>query len=282
MSVKILFLAVILTLGSALAQAGGSDQDIPLAVTGLAHPSLLTTPTVDELKKSDEYLRDGLVFLKNNLPERALSEFKDSVRLAPRAENYKALGTAYYQVGDPTRADWAYRQSLQLRPDAQVQALIDSLEGKDHPEEQFKDVNDQVRFDRLRRSAASFERRGKHDSAIRDYADAYALKADPAVRKPIARIAASLVEDDLKARAADRAIEVLVRVRNVYANAKDMDEEELGWLERLDRSEAKVVKLTGEKLREHEVDMQTDKERWRRKIEEIEAKKGGTHIQIEK
>jgi len=110
------------------------DMDIPLAVTGLAHPSLISTPTAGELRKSDEYLRAGLAFLKKNAPQRAVDEFNDSVHLAPRAENYKALGTAYYQAGNSAKAAWAYRQSLKLRPDAQVQALIDSLEGKDHPE----------------------------------------------------------------------------------------------------------------------------------------------------
>ncbi|MES2201345.1 MAG: hypothetical protein V4498_03755 [candidate division FCPU426 bacterium] len=258
------------------------EMDVPLAVTGLAHPSLISTPTGDEVRKSDDYLKAGLIFLKNNLPERAVSEFNDSVRMAPRAENYKALGTAYYQAGNQARAIWAYRQSIQLKPDEQVQALVDSLEGKDHPEERFKDLNDETRFARLMKSAARHEKKGRRDSAIRDYADAYALKADPDARRPIAGLSAGLAEEYIRVRSADRAIEVMVRAKHVYANAKDLDPQELDSLARLERAEAQVTKLTGERLREHEIDMQTDMERWRRKVREIEASKGGGHIHIDK
>ena len=91
------------------------EMDIPLAVTGSAHPVATSTPSVDELHKSDDYLKAGLSFLKKNLPLRAVDEFNDSVALAPRSENYKALGTAYYQAGNTHKAAWAYRQSLALQ-----------------------------------------------------------------------------------------------------------------------------------------------------------------------
>src|SRR6266852_4898520 len=85
------------------------DDGIPLAVTTLAHPSLYTTPTGAELAQSDRYLKSGLAFLQKKVPARAVEELKDSVRIAPRAENYKALGTAYYELGNPLKAAWAYR-----------------------------------------------------------------------------------------------------------------------------------------------------------------------------
>ncbi len=97
-------------------RAWSDDDGIPLAVTTLAHPSLYTTPTTGELAQSDRYLASGLAFLQKKVPARAVEELKDSVRIAPRAENFKALGTAYYEVGDPRKAAWAYRESLQLRP----------------------------------------------------------------------------------------------------------------------------------------------------------------------
>ena len=274
---KNLLLAAMLLSGAAL---WADAMDIPLAVTGLAHPSLLSTPTAGELKKSDEYLKAGLMFLKKNTPRRAVDEFNDSVRLAPRAENYKALGTAYYQAGNSAKAAWAYRQSLQLRPDAQVQALIDSLEGKDHPEEQFKDKNDEIRYGRLLKSGQDHERQGKRDSALRDYLDAYQLKREPAARRPIGRLAAGLIDDYLAARSTAKAIEVMIQAKQAYAGAKDMNSDEMKSLARIEKAEDAVVKMTGEKLRQHETDMQTDKERWERKIAEIEAGKGGTRINI--
>jgi tetratricopeptide (TPR) repeat protein len=254
------------------------DMDIPLAVTGLAHPSLLTTPTAGELRKSDEYLKSGLAFLKKNMPQRAVDEFNDSVHLAPRAENYKALGTAYYQAGNSAKASWAYRQSLQLKPDTQVQALIDSLEGKDHPEENFRDKNDEIRYARLLKSAAAAEKQGKRDSAMRDYLDAYQLKREPEARRPVGRLGARLIEDYLKARSTSKAIEVLIKVRHTYENAKDLDAAEIQELARVEKAETEVVRLTGEKLRQHEVDMQSDRERWERHLAELEASRGGTKV----
>lgn len=253
-------------------------MDIPLAVTGLAHPSLITTPTAGELRKSDEYLKSGLTFLKKNMPQRAVDEFNDSVHLAPRAENYKALGTAYYQVGNAPKAAWAYRQSLQLKPDAQVQALIDSLEGKDHPEENFKDKNDEIRYARLIKSGAASERQGRRDSAIRDFLDAYQLKHEPEARRPVGRLGARLIDDYLKAKSTSKAIEVMIKVRHAYENAKDLDSAEIQDLARVEKAETEVVKLTGEKLRQHEVDMQSDRERWERHLAELEASRGGTKV----
>lgn len=266
---------------ASLGNLQAADLDIPLAVTGVAHPSLNSTPTSGELKKSDEYLKAGLSFLKKNTPQRAVDEFNDSVRLAPRAENYKALGTAYYQAGNSARAAWAYRQSLQLKPDSQIQALIDSLEGRDHPEEQFKDKNDEIRYDRLLKSGAASEKRGKRDSAMRDYVEAYALKHEPEARYPVGRLAAGLVDDYIKARSTAKAIEVMIKAKQVYAGAKDLNAEEIRSLARLEKAETEVVKMTGEKLREHEIAMQTDRQRWERKIAEIEASKGGNRIHIE-
>jgi Flp pilus assembly protein TadD len=126
---KRLFLAIALG-GSASLIA--QDLQIPLAVTGSAKPLAMSTPTTEDLRKSDDHLKDGLAFLKNMLPLRAVDEFNESVALAPRAENYKALGTAYYQAGNTHKAAWAYRQSLALKPDAKLQALLDSLAGQGH------------------------------------------------------------------------------------------------------------------------------------------------------
>jgi hypothetical protein len=111
------------------APASADEPESPLAVTGAASPSQRATPTVAELVRSEKYLQAGLDALKAGAPQRAVQDLLDSVRLAPGADNYKALATAYYQAGNAPKAGWACRQSLKRRPDAKLQALADQLQG---------------------------------------------------------------------------------------------------------------------------------------------------------
>lgn len=279
---KRIFLSVLAAalLAPQAARAADEDMDVPLAVTGMAHPSLRTTPTSGELKRSDEYLRSGLLFLKKNHVKRAIDDFNDSVRLAPRAKNFKALGTAYHQDGNIAKAAWAYRESLQLEPDPKVQALVDSFEGKDHPEERFADKNDEVRYARLLKEAAALEKEGRRDSALRGYIEAFNLLPSPEAQKPVFRLAASLAVDYAEAGSVAKAVQVLIKAKHVKERSKDLGKEELANLSRLEKVEDKVVALTGEKLRSHEVDMQTDKERWERRIQE-KFGSGKVKIQLE-
>jgi tetratricopeptide (TPR) repeat protein len=250
--------------GSPLAAEG---LDIPLAVTTLAHPSMRTTPTAGEKAMSEKYLRSGLAFLAKDQPLRAVQELKDAVRIAPSADGYKALGTAYYQADDKLKAAWAYRESLQLRPDAKVQQLVDALEGKDHPDEQFASKNDELRHQRLLDTAQADIKAGKRDSALRGYAEAYAIKAGPDSAGPAYRLAADLVDDYLSQQLVAKAIGVMSQMQ-ALKGAKDLGKADLAALGRLDRAEAKVAQLTGAKLREHEKAMLSDREGWERALAE--------------
>ena len=274
---------VLLGLGLALASAGAwaDDDGIPLAVTTLAHPSLYTTPTSGELAQSDRYLASGLAFLQKKVPARAVEELKDSVRMAPRAENFKALGTAYYELGDPRKAAWAYRESLQLKPDAKVQALVDSLEGKDHPEERFATQYDQLRYQKLVDQGAEDEKAGRRDTALRDYVEAWDVHQGPEARRPAFRLAASLTGDYLGAQAVVKAIETLDSVSPMRAGAKDLGHSEMESLAKLQAAEDQVFKLTGEKLREHQKAMLSDKEAWERSVQEkMAGRPGNTNLEI--
>jgi tetratricopeptide (TPR) repeat protein len=259
---KSLVLTAVLAAASPLAADG---LDIPLAVTTLAHPSMRTTPTSAELALSERYLRSGLEFLKKDAPERAVQEFKDAVRIAPSADNYRALGTAYYQVGDTMKAAWAYRESLQLGPDPKVQALVDSLEGKDHPEEGFANKNDEVRHGRLMAAAAEHVKAGRRDSGLRDYVTAYKVKPGPESAGPAYRLAADLADEYIAAGALDKAIVTMTQVQDLKG-AKDLGKADLSALGRLDKAETKVVQATGAKLREHQKAMLSDRQAWERAL----------------
>jgi tetratricopeptide (TPR) repeat protein len=249
-----------------------ADADIPLAVTTLAHPSLRVTPTDAERELSDRYLQNGLLFLKKNNPERAIQEFKDAVRIAPSAANYKALGTAYYQAGDKLKGAWAYRESLQLEPDPKVQALVDALEGKDHPEETFQSKNDELRHARLLEMARADAKAGRRDRALRGYLEAYALHPAADSAGPGARLAADLVEEALAAGALDKAIVTLSQAQPLR-EAKNLDAAGLAALGRLAKAEDRVVAATGAKLRDHQKALLSDREAWERALQEKMAGK---------
>jgi tetratricopeptide (TPR) repeat protein len=257
------------------------DDGIPLAVTTLAHPSLRTTPTAAELAQSDRYLKAGLAFLQKNVPDRAVEELKDSVRIAPRAENFKALGTAYFAAGDKLKAAWAYRESLQLRPDAKVQELVDSFEAKDHPEDNFNTKYDELRYAKLLKSGRENEKSGKRDTALRDYVDAWTVHNGEEARKPAFKLAAALTDDYLKSKAVVNAIKTMDKISPLRVGARDLDREELAALARLESAETEVVTLTGAKLREHQKAMLSDREAWERSIQEkLAGRPGNTNIEI--
>ena len=269
-STKLFLMLCLGALGAAPLAA--EELDIPLAVTTLAHPSMRTTPTAGEKSLSDKYLHAGLAFLAKNQPQRAVQELKDAVRLAPSGDTYKALGTAYYQADDKRKAAWAYRESLQLKPDAKVQALVDALEGKDHPEEQFANKNDEIRHQRLLDQAKVDAKAGKRDSALRDYVEAYEIKAGRESAGPAYRLAADLADEDLADNAVAKAIEVMASMQPLKG-ARDLNKADLAALGRLDKAETKVVTLTGAKLREHEKAMLSDREGWERAVAEKMAGK---------
>jgi tetratricopeptide (TPR) repeat protein len=278
-----LSLAALLLAFAAQAVAQVEDDGIPLAVTTLAHPSLRSTPTTAELAQSERYLASGLAFLKKDQPERAVEELKDSVRLAPRAENYKALGTAYYQAGKTWKAAWAYRESLQLKPDAKVQALVDSLEGKDHAEDRFATQYDELRYKKLVQAGKDDEKAGKRDTALRDYTEAFAVHNGAEARRPAFRLAAELTDDYLKAGAVVNAIKTMALVSPLRAGARDLDSSELVALRHLEGAETEVVKLTGARLREHQKAMLTDQQEWERRVQEkLAGRPGNVNLEIKR
>ena len=106
-----------------------AESDSPLAVTGQAAAQRPLSPTAAEQALSDRFLNKGLDSLKVGHANEAVQALLDSVRLAPGADNTKALGTAYYQAGNLAKAAWAYRQSLQWKEDKRVRQLLDQLAG---------------------------------------------------------------------------------------------------------------------------------------------------------
>ena len=252
-------------------------QDVPLAVTTLAHPSLRETPTAAQLKKSQSYLERGLKALSKQDYTRALEDFKDSVKIAPGADNYKALGTAYYQVNDKAKAAWAYRQSIQLRPDNEVQALVDSLEGRDDPKEIFKDKHDELRYAKLLKEGREFEKQGKLDSAMGRFRQANELHPGPAAREHYGRAVIELVEEAVASKNYAKGKKLVGELGDAYRDAKDLSRREENYLSRLDKAESSLAVAAGEKARELEKAGQTDKERFERDMQ----KKGKPKVKID-
>ena len=274
---KTIFLAAV-TMSAGLQAA---VNDIPLAVTTLAHPSLLSTPTADQLKRSDEYLNRGLRFLANEETYgRAVREFEDSVRMYPRASNYKALGTAYYQMGNKAKAAWAYRQSLQLEPNKEVQALVDSFEGRERKDEQFRDEHDRIRFSRLLDSGNKNIKKDRLDSAFRDFLDAYRIMPDRKAREPLGRVGIQLVEQNVKAGNYEKSGRMIEDLRGIYGRANNITAKEEAYLARLDKAELQWAEATGQKLRKMEKALQSDEERFKREIDKEAAKHGGDRNNI--
>jgi Tfp pilus assembly protein PilF len=117
----------------AVAGRASADPDSPLALTGQAQSQSPVSPTAADQALSDHYLALGMDNLRTGHADAALQQLLDSVRLAPGAENTKALGTAYYQLGNLPKASWAYQQSLQWKPDQRVQALLEQLRAAPTP-----------------------------------------------------------------------------------------------------------------------------------------------------
>ncbi len=240
--------------------------EIPLAVTGTAHPSLLKTPTSGQRAKSDQYLKAGLIFMQKGSHERAVQELQDSVRLAPRAENYQALGTAYFNAGNSAKAAWAYRESLQLKPDDKIQALIENLEGRDHPEERFANKSDELSYAAKLKQAKDFEKAGKIDKALRAWAEAAALMPGSEAREPQLRIHTQRAEKNLKAKHSELVLRDLNGFRTAFGDGKDLSEQEYAYLGRAAKVEEQYYVLDGAKAREREVAGQSDEYRWTRKM----------------
>ena len=120
-------LCSLLCLLAAAAGLSAADTDSPLAVTGQAAAQRPLSPTAADQALSDRFLNKGMGCLKQGRANEAVQALLDSVRLAPGADNTKALGTAYYQCGNLAKAAWAYRQSLQWKEDARVRALLAQL-----------------------------------------------------------------------------------------------------------------------------------------------------------
>jgi tetratricopeptide (TPR) repeat protein len=238
-----------------------AGDDIPLAVTTTTHPSLLTTPTQAQLEKSDDYLKAGLVFMEKQNYARAVAEFEDSVRQAPRAKNFKALGTAYFNLGDKQRAAEAYRESLQLEADPKVSALVDSLEGREDKEGQFANKADELRYSKLVKDGAQMEKKGKRDKAFQYFHEAYGLKPDSLSREKLGNLGIRLAEDHLKARSYETSAAYCSKLRVVYRRARDLSQKEFEDLKRLDAVEIQLAKGAGEKGRTIEKAMETERER---------------------
>jgi len=116
---------------------------------------------------------------------------------------------------------------------------------------------------------------------LRDYAEAWEVHQGPEARRPAFRLAASLAGDYLQAQAVVKAIETLDQVSAMRQEAKDLGPGEMGALAKLQSSEDEVVKLTGEKLRDHQKAMLSDKEAWERSVQEkMASRPGSTNLEI--
>jgi hypothetical protein len=253
-----LFLAAVLALAAGrTARADGLDA--PLAVTTLARPSLSGTPTLGQQEESRRHLNAGLDLLKRNLPERAVQAFNDSVRLDPGADNYKALGTAYYQSGNRLKAAWAYGESLRYRADPNVQALADSLRAGDGAPAGA----DPAYYRRAMDRAAADEKAGAVESAIRDYLDAYRAKPGAESASPCLRLASLAVARDLApgTGSLSKAVELLIAVAPLK-DAAGLDAEARDSLRSLDGSGRDAERRSGMNLKDNEKAMLAGHDAW--------------------
>src|ERR1700722_10567484 len=188
---------ILMSMPAVLARADGPPAD-----GILAQPSISATPTIGQRERSRKYLETGLDYLNIGEPKHAVQVLKDSVRLAPNADNFKALGTAYAQSGDSLKAAWAYGESLRLIADPEVRALLDSLK-------QQGTSDDEARYQLLMGRAPGEARAGDVDQAIRDYRDAYVLKPGLESAVPCLRLSADAVEGYLGHGDLAQAVEAL-------------------------------------------------------------------------
>lgn len=251
------FVLACLLLASAPAVAVRADG--PPAGGILAQPSISATPTFGQRERSRRYLEAGQDYLNDGEPKRAIQAFKDSVRLAPGADNYKALGTAYAQSGDSLKAAWAYGESLRLIADPEVRALLDSLK-------QRGNSDDEARYKLLMGRAPGEARAGDVDQAIRDYRDAYVLKPGLESAVPCLRLSADAVDGYLSSGDLGHAVEALWWVDAIRRASTGLGADAADALARLDKAEERAVAWTGKSLQDNRKSMLIDHDAWLRSM----------------
>jgi len=103
---------------------------------------------------ADRYLQAALIFtpqnpvllenaaavlLRLNRPDEALERARQATRFDPKsADAFLLLGYAYYKTDHNREAMAAFKRSLQLRPDARVEALLDRIERESSTEADFR------------------------------------------------------------------------------------------------------------------------------------------------
>jgi tetratricopeptide (TPR) repeat protein len=252
------FVLVCLFLASAPAVAADVGSADWITAT-LVQPSFRTTPTPQESERARKDLQAGLDFLRDGRPKEAVDAFMDSVRLAPSAENFEALGTALGQAGMRLKAVWAYGESLRLKADPQVQALLDSLKQKES-------ADDEARYRLLMARAPGEAQAGDLDQAIRDYRDAYVLEPGLESAEPCLRLSADAVEGYLSRGELAKAVEALWWVDAMRRTSTGLGADASDALARLDKAEARAVAWTGMSLRDNRKSMLTDREAWFRSM----------------
>jgi hypothetical protein len=248
------FVLACLLLASAPAVAAEIGSTDWITAT-LVQPSFRTTPSPEESARSRTDLQTGLDFLRDGQPKRAADAFMDSVRLAPSAENFEALGTAFEQAGNSLKAVWAYGESLRLKADPQVQALLDSLK-------QRKSSDDELRYRELMGRAPGEARAGDVDQAIRDYRDAYVLKPGLESAVPCLRLSADAVEGYLSHGDLGHAVEALWWVDAIRRTSTGLGADASDALVRLDKAERRAVAWTGMSLQDNRKSMLIDRDAW--------------------
>jgi tetratricopeptide (TPR) repeat protein len=251
------FVLACLLLASAPAVAIRADG--PPAGGILAQPTIRATPTFGQRERSRKYLDAGQDYLDAGEPKRAVQVLKDSVRLAPGADNFKALGTAYAQSGDSLKAAWAYGESLRLTADPEVRALLDSLK-------QQGTSGDEDRYKLLMGRAPGEARAGDVDQAIRDYRDAYVLKPGLESAVPCLRLSADAVEGYLGHGDLAQAVEALWWVDAIRRTSTGLGADASDALARLDKAEERAVAWTGMSLQENRKSMLIDHDAWFRSM----------------
>jgi tetratricopeptide (TPR) repeat protein len=241
----------------ASAPAATIRADGPPAGGILAQPSHSATPTAGQRERSRKYLEAGLDYLDDGEPGRAVQVLKDSVRLAPGADNFKALGTAYAQSGDSLKAAWAYGESLRLIADPEVRALLDSLK-------QQGNSDSEARYKLLMGRAPGEARTGDVDQAIRDYRDAYVLKPGLESAVPCLRLSADAVEAYLSHGDLAKAVEALWWVDAIRRTSTGLGADASDAVARLDKAEQRAVAWTGMSLQENRKSMLIDHDAWSR------------------
>jgi tetratricopeptide (TPR) repeat protein len=217
-----------------------ADPYAPLAVTSQTGTVPSVLPTDGNPVLSGKYLQAGLSDLSKGLPGPAVQAFNDSVRLCPTSENYRALGTALFEVGDEPKAKWAFEQAQLLKPDPKIQAVIQALDASGKGGVELGKGT--VGYQDLLTSAGVKAAGGDTQGALKDYLAAFKAQPVPENAKACLRLAAGILDADIADKNMKKAAEDLRAIQGPLGSA-GLGPEGAELVSRIDKSAGAVQRF---------------------------------------